>query len=52
MLYKNELIPNKFVRDVTAIKEIKQSVKEDKPPVNTIEKKKKAVSKPIVIVYK
>lgn len=51
MLYKNELIPNKFVRDIT-MKEIKETVKEEKPPVNTIEKKKKAVRKPIVIVYK
>ena len=45
-------LPNKFVADIVPKKEMKQSAEEDKPPVNTIERKRKVVRKPPVIVYK
>jgi hypothetical protein len=53
MLDKIQLVPNKFISDIMPKREIKEiDDKSDRPPVNTIEKKKKEVRKATVIVYK
>ncbi len=52
MLDKRQLVPNKFIMDIMPKREIKEIAPEDKPRVNTIERKKKEVRKPTVIVYK